>query len=159
MEDDICVPACLGAAYDTWLHLWRLNSAKLPLAFHYPLVKYSFGSKMIKTFIAALKWGLFSEGFNDLEMEMKPGACVSVGVRMRTCKCVHKCLCRQMNLQLCTTSVWGANERDVLCSEITIILSQMTHAIIMCAAVIPFVPGAFTHVLHTICSYCKVKCL
>lgn len=94
MEDDISVPTCLGAACDTWLPLWRLNSANPPLAFHYPLVKYSFGNKMIKNFIASLKWGLFSKGLNDFIGEYEY-VCVCVGtVCVQTCGCLHvECVC------------------------------------------------------------------
>ena len=60
---------------------------------------------MIKNFIASLKWGLFSKGFNDFG-----DGCVCVCVRectlcvnarMRACVCVS----RQVHLQLGTTSV------------------------------------------------------
>lgn len=60
---------------------------------------------MIKNFIASLKWGLFSKGFNDFRDGYE---CVCVFVRvysvcMQACVCV--CVSRQVHFQLDTTSV------------------------------------------------------
>lgn len=64
---------------------------------------------MIKNFIASLKWGLFSKGFNDFRDGYEcVCVCVCEGVVyvcMQACMCVCVCVSRQVHLQLGTTSV------------------------------------------------------